>query len=50
MSRQTEFVLSYFLHGVHYALASTRLSISHQYVFENGLFQLSEGTSCLFTT
>ena len=24
--------------------------LSHQYVFKNGLFQLSGGTSCLFTT
>ena len=26
------------------------MSVSYQYVFENGFFQISEGTSCLFTT
>ena len=36
--------------GVYFASASTCVYVSHQYVFENWLFQLSGGTSCLFVT
>ena len=36
--------------GVYYVSGSTCLQVSHQYVFENGLFQLSGGTNCLFAT
>ena len=32
--------------GVYFASGFTCLPVSHQYVFENGLFQLSGGTSC----
>ena len=32
--------------GVYFASGFTCLQVSHQYVFENGLFQLSGGTSC----
>ena len=39
---------SYFLHGSTFCL-SIYMSVSHKYVFENGLFQLNGGTSCLFT-
>ena len=36
--------------GLYFASASTYLLVNHQYVFENGLFHLSGGTSWLFTT
>ena len=35
--------------GVYFVLASTCLQVSHQYIFENELIQLSGETSCLFT-
>ena len=39
-----------FYMGVYFSSASICLLVNHQYAFENGLFQLTGGTNCLFAT